>query len=53
VTIPATTMAFSVMYAFLVYAWEKSSKTKGDAEADPQLNSKSLLSRHSTRPAVS
>ena len=53
VTISATTMAFSVMYAFLVHAWEKSSETEIDAAAGTRIGSKGLFSAHDTRPAVS
>ncbi|MCZ4518068.1 O-antigen ligase domain-containing protein [Rhodococcus ruber] len=53
VTIPATTMAFSVMYAFLVYAWEKSSETDPPADNAYTLETKSLVSPREARPAVS
>ena len=53
VTIPATTMAFSVMYAFLVYAWEKSSETDPLADNAHALETKSLVSPREARPAVS
>ncbi|WP_256981057.1 MULTISPECIES: O-antigen ligase domain-containing protein [unclassified Rhodococcus (in: high G+C Gram-positive bacteria)] len=53
VTIPATTMAFSVMYAFLVLAWEKASETDLDGENSESSKTKSLLLPDSTRPAVS
>ncbi|OZC83634.1 hypothetical protein CH254_22105 [Rhodococcus sp. 06-412-2C] len=53
VTIPATTMAFSVMYAFLVYAWEKSSETDPLADNAHAGETKSLVSPREARPAVS
>ncbi|MFI8565493.1 O-antigen ligase domain-containing protein [Rhodococcus sp. NPDC078407] len=53
VTIPATTMAFSVMYAFLVYAWEKSSKTDPLTDNLGTEETKSLVSVKEARPAVS
>ncbi|WP_241256648.1 O-antigen ligase domain-containing protein [Rhodococcus sp. KRD162] len=53
VTIPATTMAFSVMYAFLVYAWEKSSENKLDDDNGTASKTENLLSAEGSRPAVS
>ncbi|WP_235581844.1 O-antigen ligase domain-containing protein [Rhodococcus sp. Leaf278] len=44
VTIPATTMAFSVMYAFLVFAWEKASETDPPTDNVAAARTKSLVS---------
>lgn len=46
VTIPATTTAFSVMFAFLVHAGEKASESKLDAGLDAPGGTQNLLSTH-------
>jgi hypothetical protein len=50
---PSTTTAFSVMLAFVVYAWEKTSETKPDGDNVEGTKTKSLLSAGGSRPAVS
>lgn len=50
---PSTTTTFSVMLAFVVYAWEKTRETKPDGDNIEDTKTKSLLSAGGTRPAVS
>ncbi|MDI9894197.1 O-antigen ligase domain-containing protein [Rhodococcus sp. IEGM 1381] len=53
VTIPATTMAFSVMLVFLVHAWELATRSNHQAGLTDATESKSLVSQESTSLAVS